>query len=503
MITVNIGSKTFQFRGDLEAYFHQFRKNIIGTNQTFQSPYGKKTIIYADWTGSGRLYRPIEEKLSQVFGPYMANTHTESNITSSVMTLAYDHAKKVIKQHVNADEHDVLLFDGFGMTSVVNKLQRLLGLKVPEKLRHKISLSEEERPIIFVTHLEHHSNHTSWLETLGDVVILDPDASGRPDIKHLEKLLSAYRHRKVKIGSFSACSNVTGIQVPIHQFSRKMHEHGGICFVDFAASAPYVDINMHPNDPLEKLDAIFFSPHKFLGGPGSSGVVVFDSRLYVNQVPDHPGGGTVLWTNPWGGHHYYPDIEAREDGGTPGILQGIKAALAIKLKEQMGTDHILKREKELLQILLPSLKEIPACHVLEEHITERLGIVSFYVDDIHYNLIVKLLNDRFGFQVRGGCSCAGTYGHYLYHIDQKASKFITDKINAGDLSAKPGWVRFSVHPTMTNEEVYRFVQSIKLIVKNIDEWKKDYYYDPKSNDYFYIKHRRADMDRVFRLEENA
>ncbi|MFC7393440.1 aminotransferase class V-fold PLP-dependent enzyme [Scopulibacillus cellulosilyticus] len=501
MITVNIGSKAFQFRGDLESYFHQFRENIIGTNQMFQSPYGKKKIIYSDWTGSGRLYRPIEEKISKVFGPYMANTHTESNITSSVMTLAYGHAKKIIKDHVNADKYDVILFDGFGMTSVINKLQRLLGLKVPEKLKSKISLSEEERPIIFVTHMEHHSNHTSWLETLGDVIILKPDSSGRPSTDHLEELLKQYKDRKFKIGSFSACSNVTGIQVPYHQFAKKMHEHGGICFVDFAASAPYVDINMHPDDPLEKLDGIFFSPHKFLGGPGSSGVVVFDSRLYVNQVPDHPGGGTVLWTNPWGQHHYFPDIEAREDGGTPGILQGIKAALAIKLKEKMGIDNIIKREKELVEILLTSLKEIPDLHVLEDHMTDRLGIVSFYVDGIHYNLIVKLLNDRFGYQVRGGCSCAGTYGHYLYHIDQKASKLITDKIDSGDLTTKPGWVRFSVHPTTTNEEVYGFVQAMKLIIKNIEEWKKDYNYDPKSNDYFYINHKRADMDQIFRLEE--
>ncbi|TCP29004.1 selenocysteine lyase/cysteine desulfurase [Scopulibacillus darangshiensis] len=501
MINVKIGSNTLRLGSELESYFQSFRENIIGINQVFRSPYGEKRIIYADWTGSGRLYRPIERKISGVFGPYMANTHTESNITSSVMTLAYDHAKKMIKAHVGADEHDVILFEGFGMTAVINKLQRILGIKVPDQLKDKINLPENDRPVIFVTHMEHHSNHTSWLETLGDVVILDPDSKGMPNIDQLEDLLKKYRNRKAKIGSFSACSNVTGIQLPYYKYARKMHEYGGICLVDFAASAPYVEINMHPGDPIEKLDGIFFSPHKFLGGPGSSGVVVFDSRLYLNKVPDHPGGGTVLWTNPWGKHHYVPEVEAREDGGTPGILQGIKAALAIKLKEKMGVDYIINREKELVEILLASLKDIPTLHILEGNATERLGIVAFYVDGIHYNLIVKLLNDRFGYQLRGGCSCAGTYGHHLFHIDQAASKLITDQIDKGDLTTKPGWVRFSVHPTMTNDEVYGFIKAMRSIIRNIEEWKKDYIYDAKSNDYFYIDHKRADMNLLFRLDE--
>jgi selenocysteine lyase/cysteine desulfurase len=279
-----------------------------------------------------------------------------------------------------------------------------------------------------------------------------------------------------------------------------MHQHGGICCVDFAASAPYVNINMHPEDPLEKLDAVFFSPHKFLGGPGSSGVLVFDSRLYKNQVPDHPGGGTVTWTNPWGEHQYYADIEVREDGGTPGILQAIRTALCLNLKKQMGVENILKREKEQLKLLLYQLENISGLHILDGQIRDRIGIVSFYIENIHYNLIVRILNDRFGIQVRGGCSCAGTYGHYLYHIDKTSSKHITDKINQGDLSIKPGWVRFSLHPIMTNEEILLFVKAIKEIIINIDEWKKDYRYDVPSNDYFYINHIREDMAPFFRFE---
>ncbi|MEH7381188.1 aminotransferase class V-fold PLP-dependent enzyme [Bacillus sp. JJ1533] len=500
MITANIGSKTFRFPETLEEYFQPFRSHVIGLNQDFDSPYGKKKIIYADWTASGRLYQPIEKKISEGFGPFMANTHTESNITSLMMTGLYKHSKKMIKEHVNADKYDVVILDGFGMTSVVNKLQRILGLRVPEIWRNHLQLPEKERPVIFMTHMEHHSNQTSWLETLGEVILINPDREGKVDLNHLEQLLNVYKDRQLKIGSFTACSNVTGIQTPYHQLAKLMHQHGGLCFIDFAASAPYVEINMHPDDPLEKLDAIFFSPHKFLGGPGTSGVLVFDSRIYKNKVPDHPGGGTVLWTDPWGEHKYFDDIEMREDGGTPGILQSIRTALCLNLKNKMGITNILNREKELLSLLFYHLEKFPEVHILAGNIKDRIGIVSFYIESIHYNLIVRLLNDKYGIQVRGGCSCAGTYGHYLLNINKSTSKQISEKIAHGDMSAKPGWVRFSIHPIMTDEEILSFIHAIREIIENIDEWKKDYVYDPVSNDYFYIHHHREDMSPFFRFK---
>jgi selenocysteine lyase/cysteine desulfurase len=386
------------------------------------------------------------------------------------------------------------------MTAVVNKFQRILGIRVPEKYKQQLVIKEEERPIIFVTHMEHHSNHTSWLETLGDGLVLPPETTGEVSVQILEQKLKQYCNRKLKIGTFTACSNVTGIQTNYHQLAKKMHEYGGVCFVDFAASAPYVQIDdMHPKDPLEKLDAIFFSTHKFLGGPGSSGVLIFDSRLYSNKVPDHPGGGTVSWTNPWGKHQYISDIELREDGGIQRYCKEIRTALCIELKEQMRVEKILKPEKELVDSLLSGLEKISNLRVLEGQRKDRLGIVSFTVENIHYNLIVKLLNDRFGIQVRGGCSCAGTYGHYLFRIDLKTSNLITDKINQGDYSTKPGWVRFSIHPTMTNQEVCDFIHAMKQIVEHIEEWKTDYVYDPQNNDYYFVNHRREDMSQWFRL----
>ena len=251
--------------------------------------------------------------------------------------------------------------------------------------------------------------------------------------------------------------------------------------MDFACSAPYVDINMHPNVDGEHLDAIFFSPHKFLGGPGTSGVLIFNKSLYQNEVPDDSGGGTVDWTNPWGQHKYIDDIEAREDGGTPAFLQTIKTAMCISLKEQMGVSNILQREHEILSLLWNKIHNIPNLHILAPQHKDRLAIISFYIEEMHYNLGVRLLSDKFGIQSRGGCSCAGTYGHYLLNVDQETSRKITDLINQGDFSNKPGWIRVSLHPTMTNEEINFIGNAIKELAENFKEWGENYDFIPCQN----------------------
>ncbi len=467
----------------LQSFFAPFRRQIVGIDHTFMSPYGRQALIYADWTASGRLYAPIEHALLTLFGPLVGNTHSESSITGSTMTQAYHHAQHLIKQHVNAAETDVLITAGAGMTTVVNKLQRLLGLRVPEQFADVIRLAPDERPVVFVTHMEHHSNHTSWVETLAEVVIVPPDAHGLVDPQHLADLLPRYANRPLKIGAFTACSNVTGIMPPYYELARLMHSVGGWCFVDFSASAPYVQIDMHPADPAAKLDAIYFSPHKFLGGPGSPGVLVFDQQLYHNRVPDQPGGGTVTWTNPWHEHRFVNDIELREDGGTPGFLQTIKAALAIQLKEAMGVERIRAREHQLVQTAFRELRAIPNLRVMANHVEERLPILSFYIDKVHYNLVVRLLNDRFGIQVRGGCSCAGTYGHYLLHIDWQHSHSITSRIDEGDLSVKPGWVRLSLHPTTTDAELDYILDAIRSVARSADAWAADYSYCAERNEF--------------------
>ena len=455
-------------------------------------------MIYNDWLAAGRLYSPIEKKIVDEFGPYAANTHTETNISGTVMTYAYHHARQIIKEHVNANSNDVLLFGGYGMTGAVNKFQRILGLKRLCPMYDKSKELEEDRPVVFVTHMEHHSNHTSWYETTADVVILPPDDKLLVDPSILENEIKKYKNRKMKIGAFTACSNVTGVITPYYKLAEIMHEHGGYCFIDFAASAPYVEMNMHPENEKQSLDAVYFSPHKFLGGPGSSGVVVFNSELYNNPVPDHPGGGTVEWTNPWGEYKCIDDIETREDGGTPGFLQAIKASLAVKLKESIGVENIKNREQQLLKIAMQKLPEVPGINVLANNGAPRIGVVSFFHDTIHYNLIVKLLNDRFGIQVRGGCICAGTYGHYLLHISKHKSHNLVKRIKHNDLSAKPGWVRFSMHPVTRESEVLYFSSALKEIVDNIDQWERDYRYDKSKNEYFH----KDDKNQISNLVEN-
>ncbi len=468
---------------ELERHFLQFRNNIIGIDQEFESPFGRKKIVYTDWTASGRLYRPIEEKMLSEFGPFVANTHTETTATGTAMTIAYHQARNIIKRHVNAGESDVLITAGSGMTGVVNKFQRILGLRIAENLRQYAVIPEEKRPVVFVSHMEHHSNQTSWLETIAKVEVIPACPKGLLCLDSFAALLEKYKDCVLKIASVTSCSNVTGISTPYHEVAKMMHRANGVCFVDFACSAPYVDIDMHPEDPEAYLDAIFFSPHKFLGGPGTSGVLIFNSKLYKNMVPDHPGGGTVSWTNPWGEHKYIDNIEDREDGGTPGFLQVIKTALAIRLKEKMGVEKIMEREHEIVDYVFERLLPIANLHILAQQHRNRLGVISFYIDGLHFNLGVKLLNDRFGIQTRGGCSCAGTYGHYLLHVDRKTSHLLTDKITCGDLMDKPGWIRMSVHPTTTDAEIAFVCDSIASLAQNHEQWAADYVYDKKSNEF--------------------
>jgi selenocysteine lyase/cysteine desulfurase len=488
----------------LEKYFEPFRDNTIGRGRMHGFPSGQKELVYADWTASGRGYRPIENCLQNEVIPFFANTHTQTTLTGTLMTTAYEEAKSIIKQHVHANADDVLIFCGSGMTSAVNKLQRLLGIRMPERWKDYMPLGaspqpdEALRPVVFVTSMEHHSNHVSWLETMATVEIIDQTEEGHVDLEHFERLLFEYKSRKNKIAAVTACSNVTGIQTPYHEIAKLIHAHNGLCFVDFASAAPYVEMNMHPEEPDAALDAIYFSMHKFLGGPGTPGVLIFNRDIYSNTVPDQPGGGTVLYSNPWKAREYIADIESREDGGTPPVLQGIKAAMCIRLKETMGIENMRQREEELLEIAFGRLSEMSPVTILQGNVKKRLGMISFMIKDAHYNLVVRLLNDRFGVQARGGCSCAGTYGHRLLNVDPAWSQKIRSAIHAGDLSSKPGWIRISLHPTMTNEEVESIVDAIEATAANFREWMADYDYDPSSNEYIPKGEKRNEQQRVER-----
>lgn len=467
----------------LEQYFQEFRPHIIGNDTEFNSIHGTQKLLYADWIASGRLYGPIEDTMRNLIGPMVANTHSFSSETGKASTYAYKHAREIIKKHINAGEDDVLVTSGTGMTGVLSRLQRIMGLRWPDAAKENLKLDENQRPVVFITHMEHHSNQVPWMETISDVVILPCDENNLVLPDSLVEELKKYENRTLKIGAFTACSNVTGIITPYYELAKIMHQHGGICIVDFAASAPYVEIDMHPEDAEKRLDAILFSPHKFLGGPGTCGVLAFHKSLYKTSCPDVPGGGNVKWTSPDGDFGYHEDIETKEDGGTPGFLQVMRAALAIRLKEKMNTTHIEAREKELLTLCFHRLGQIPSLYILGNSYVKRIGCVSFGIEDMHYNLIVRLLNDRFGIQVRGGWSCASTYAHHLFDIDMNASRKVISAIEEKNLTDKPGWVRLSLHPITTNEELDFICDAIAKIVENRSAWSKNYTYNPTTNEY--------------------
>lgn len=501
----------------LQDYFQSFRRNIIGIDTSFSTPFGEEKIVYADWTASGRAYKPIEDRIQNNIMPFLGNTHTETTATGMAMTRAYEKSKQIIKNHVNANDNDVLIFAGSGMTGAINKLQRLMGLRLPERivdyvkpgyltetserennppkmqefLHHCLDLDLRLKPVVFISHMEHHSNQTSWLETIADVEIIPGNSEGNICLSALADLLVQYKDRLHKIVTITGCSNVTGIQTTYHEVAKLAHAHNALCFVDFACSAPYISIDMHPKENGAHLDAIFFSPHKFLGGQGTPGVLIFNKKLYKNFIPDQPGGGTVMFTNPWKFHEYISDIEHREDGGTPPFLQGIKAALAVKLKEKMGAENMLKREEELLEIVFDKLPRVPGVEILEGRTTKRLGVISFILQGTHYNLVVKMLNDRFGIQTRGGCACAGTYGHLLLNLDPQHSHNILEEIHKGHLSCRPGWVRMSIHPVMTNEEIIYIINGIEQVAIHYQEWKNDYRYKEQTNEYEYASFHDA------------
>jgi len=482
-------------------HFDKFRSNTIGIHSMITTHQGKIRCIYADWTASGRLYRPIEEKIAEIIGPYVANTHTETSSLGHVMTFAYQKARDIIKQHVNASpEHDILVPAGSGMTGAVIKLQSILGLRIHEQYRDQIwkTLPIAERPIIFITHYEHHSNQISWENCLADVIIVPPTSTGLVSVDNFETEFQKYANRKIKYAAISACSNVTGIRTPYHEIAQVVHRHGGYIFVDFATSFGYVPVDMHPaNDPESRLDAIFIAPHKLLGGPGTSGILLFHDSLYHLQKPDICGGGTVTWTNPWGEQGYIDNIEQREDAGSPPFLQVIRVSLAIRLKEEMDPIQILAREHVMNTIVFETIGNHKNIHILAKEHTDRLSIFAILIDQIHYNLIAKILNDYFGIQCRGGCNCAGSYAHYLFNVTSyEVSHALSVAIDGGDFSTKPGWCRISLHPTMTDSEIHYICQAIITIANTPEQYTSHYCYDLVTNQYFHEKQEYISSDWI-------
>ncbi|MFC6634763.1 aminotransferase class V-fold PLP-dependent enzyme [Microbulbifer taiwanensis] len=460
----------------MSALIRSIRESVIGDMQPIDTPFGRKPLVYADYTASGRALGFIEDIIRERVLPYYANTHTETSYTGAQTTALREEARNEVRRALNAGPEDRVIFCGSGATAAVHKLIDILNLRLPADLNQRYRLLErippQERPVVFIGPYEHHSNELPWRESIAELVSIPLDADGGLDLQALEARLRDYAERPLKIGSFSAASNVTGIKTDVDAVARLLHRHGALSFWDYAAAAPYVGIDMNgaqSTDGDSSKDAVFISPHKFVGGPGTPGLLVVKQKLLNNSVPAVPGGGTVLYVTPED-HRYLGDAERSEEGGTPAIVESIRAGLVFRLQHQVGTDEIEKREADFVRRAIARWSECENIEILGNPNAPRLSITSLRIkwrgEDLHYGFVVALLNDLFGIQARGGCSCAGPYGHSLLGMDMEYSRALEAQLLEGHMVLRPGWVRLNFNYFIDEDTFEYLVRAVELVAEH-------------------------------------
>ncbi len=448
------------------------RQQVVGERVSLQTPFGEKPLIYADYTASGRAYAPIEAFIEQRVLPFYANTHSESSLSGRQTGALREEARQSIRRALNAGDEHAVIFCGTGATAAINKLIDLLDLR-----QHP-----DEPVVVFIGPYEHHSNELPWRESGVQLEVIPLGEDGAMDLEVLEDKLAAWKGKAKIFASFSAASNVTGLKTDTRVIGELVHAHGGAVFWDYAAAAPYVGI-----DVADK-DAVFISPHKFLGGPGTPGLLVVRKNLLSNPVPALPGGGTVSFVGP-DFHHYLDDVERREEGGTPGIVESIRAGLVFELQQAVGTDVIEAAEADFVTRALARWRSNDNIKLLGNTDLPRLSIMSLQLlhkgEPLHYAFVVALLNDLFGIQARGGCSCAGPYGHSLLGIDAQQSRALDAEIARGNAVLRPGWVRLNFNYFLDEDSFNYLLQAIELIAEHGWKLLPEYQYDHSSGTWAY------------------